>query len=219
MSRSEDSFEQLLNVGCGHSFHTAWTNIDLVSCSPAVRQYDLRRGLPYEEGRFDAVYHSHVLEHLTPDDAFTMLSECYRVLRPGGVIRVVVPDLEGIARAYLSALENAEGDDEVAVANQQWMTLELIDQMTRQRGGGQMARVMRQSDQPNRDFIRQRMGGEMVGEGSTRKTRKTLSMRVSRLVGDVRKQLAKHVAVPGYLGLALHPLLTAAGLQLREIVK
>ena len=189
MSRSEESFDQLLNVGCGRCYHPKWTNIDLVACGPEVRQYDLRRGLPYESNSFDAVYHSHVLEHLTQDDAVSMLRQCQQVLRPGGVMRVVVPDLEGIARTYLKTLEVAASkDDEMAVANHQWMTLELLDQMTRQRCGGEMGSAMRRLDQPNRQFIRERMGGEM--DQSSVKSRKTVMMRLSRSARDLRKQLA-----------------------------
>lgn len=181
---------RLLNVGCGRCFHPAWTNIDLVACSPEVRQYDLRRGLPYDDDTFDGVYHSHVLEHLTPEAAPFMLGECRRVLKPSGVMRVVVPDLEGIARAYLASIEAVERDEnEMTIANHQWMTLELVDQMTRQRGGGRMGPMMRSADQINRDFIRGRLGHETQGNAKVQR-RKTIGMRMSRLVADVRKSLA-----------------------------
>jgi predicted SAM-dependent methyltransferase len=187
--QSEDSFRKLLNVGCGHCYHSDWTNIDLVACGPDVRRHDLRRGLPYEDGSFDAVYHSHVLEHLAPEEATSMLGHCYRVLRAGGVMRVVVPDLEGIARTYLETLESASCDqDELAVANHQWMTLELLDQMTRRRRGGRMGMVMRQSELPNYHFIRQRMGAEM--DGPTVKRHRTVTTRLARSLRTVRQQLA-----------------------------
>ena len=189
MLRSENSYRKLLNVGCGHCYHPDWTNIDLVACGPDVRRHDLRRGLPYEDGSFDAVYHSHVLEHLAPEDAVSMLGQCHRVLRAGGVLRVVVPDLEEIARQYLEALESAVGDeDPLAVANHQWMTLELLDQMTRQRRGGRMGMVMRQAELPNRQFIRQRMGAEM--DGPTVKRRRTFAMRLGGALRGVRQQLS-----------------------------
>lgn len=101
----------------------------------------------------------------------------------------MVPDLEGIARVYLQTLEAAAGDgDGQAVANHQWMTFELLDQMTRQQCGGQMGNAMRQADQLNRQFIRERMGGEMDPPPS--RSRKTISMRLSRSVRDLRRQLA-----------------------------
>ncbi len=181
---------RLLNVGCGRCFHPTWTNIDLVAASPEVRQYDLRRGLPYDDDFFDGVYHSHVLEHLTPESAASMLAECRRVLKPGGVLRVVVPDLESIARQYLNSVDEVDRDPtDLAIANHQWMTLELLDQMTRQRGGGRMGPLMRDPDQINRDFIRNRLGHETTGNAKVR-NRKTVTMRVTRMIGDIRKHLS-----------------------------
>jgi len=67
----------------------------------------LRQPIPLADGCCAAVYHSHVLEHFPRDEAPGFLSECYRLLRTGGILRVVVPDLETIARLYLQNLEGA----------------------------------------------------------------------------------------------------------------
>ncbi|WP_413432513.1 class I SAM-dependent methyltransferase [Crateriforma spongiae] len=155
---------RLLNVGCGRCIHPDWTNIDMVAHAPSVIEHDLRRGLPFSDDSFDGIYSSHVLEHLTPASADAMLAECRRVLRPGGVLRIVVPDLEGITREYLHALEKAAatGDDR-SLANHQWMTIELIDQLVRERSGGRMGPLLGNPDVINRDFIRQRLGHETDG--------------------------------------------------------
>lgn len=55
---------------------------------------DLTHPLPYPDGAFEAVFGSHVLEHLTPREADAALRELRRVLRPGGIIRIAVPDLD-----------------------------------------------------------------------------------------------------------------------------
>jgi SAM-dependent methyltransferase len=70
--------------------------------------WDLRRGIPFEDNVFDVVYHSHVLEHIDRTQAKGFLEECRRVLKPGGAIRVVVPDLETLARRYVHALDTLE---------------------------------------------------------------------------------------------------------------
>jgi predicted SAM-dependent methyltransferase len=79
---------KLLNFGCGSTFHPAWVNIDIASSSPEVREYDIRKNLPYPNAEFDACYSSHVLEHLKQHEAQKLLAECHRVLKPKGIIRI-----------------------------------------------------------------------------------------------------------------------------------
>lgn len=151
----------MLNVGCGRRYHPDWVNVDLVPIDDAVIAYDVSKGLPFENNQFDAVYHSHVLEHLDPDRGRALISECQRVLRPGGIIRVVVPDLEQIARLYLQTHEDAWSERGPAV-DYQWMKLELLDQLVRQRSGGQMGRYIAGGDAANMDFVADRLGHEIV---------------------------------------------------------
>ena len=68
--------------------------------------HDIRRGLPANDGTVDAVYHSHVLEHLDREIVPAFLAEVHRVLKRGGVHRVVVPDFETLCRRYLDHLTN-----------------------------------------------------------------------------------------------------------------
>ena len=93
-----------LNLGCGLRFHPDWTNIDSDSSSPYVQDYDLQKGIPFQDNFFDVVYHSHLLEHFPKHKATDFMIECFRVLKPGGTIRIVVPDLEQIAKLYLKTL-------------------------------------------------------------------------------------------------------------------
>lgn len=88
------------------------------------------------------------------------MRECHRILKPGGTIRVGVPDLEVIAKVYLSKLESALAGDEAAVADYDWMMLELLDQTVRENGGGEMASYLRQRTIPNEDFVFDRIGDE-----------------------------------------------------------
>ena len=66
----------------------------------ALRYLDLSRRFPFADGSVAAIYSSHVFEHLHVDVAEAALAECHRVLAPGGVVRVVVPDLDDIVAGY-----------------------------------------------------------------------------------------------------------------------
>jgi predicted SAM-dependent methyltransferase len=149
-----------LNLGCGLRFHPAWTNVDFVAADPSVIAHDLRKGVPFGDEQFDVVYHSHLLEHFPKGDAELFLKECRRVLKPGGLIRVAVPDLERAARVYLQALEAAEGGDAASRHDYDWMMLELYDQTVRERSGGEMAAYLLREEIPNKEFVIGRVGVE-----------------------------------------------------------
>jgi SAM-dependent methyltransferase len=66
----------------------------------SLRYLDLSRPFRFKDDTFEAVLATHVLEHLHPDVAERCLRETYRVLRPGGVLRVAVPDLDAMVAGY-----------------------------------------------------------------------------------------------------------------------
>lgn len=150
----------LLNLGCGRRRHPQWTNADLVPSGPDVLAVDLRRPLPFATASFTAVYAAHVVEHLDPGEADALLREAARVLAPGGVMRIVVPDLEGIVRAYLSSLDAVSDGDGESRWRHRWMTVELLDQLVRSRSGGVMRRWWSCDPIPCRDLIETRLGAE-----------------------------------------------------------
>jgi predicted SAM-dependent methyltransferase len=156
---SSDS--ELLNLGCGDRTHPAWTNVDFRAHPPHVIGHDLRQPLPFASALFTAVYASHVLEHFSHAFAPIFLSECRRVLKPGGIVRIVVPDLETIARLYLQYLDGALTGDKQAARRHEWMTIELLDQLTRERSGGEMAEYWMRDPLPEEEFVVERMGWEV----------------------------------------------------------
>lgn len=62
--------------------------------------HDLAYSIPLHDGSTDFVYSSHFLEHLAHKDAQNLLSESFRILKPGGVVRISVPDLEYALSLY-----------------------------------------------------------------------------------------------------------------------
>ena len=185
-----------LNIGCGYITHPDWTNLDLVPTHSIVHPFDFRRGLPAPSDSIEACYSSHVLEHAQPEEATFLVQECFRVLRSGGIIRLVVPDLEAIARLYLQHLEQALIDDSDAALNYDWMVLELLDQGVRDRTGGRMAQYLNQFPQklPNEAFVANRWGFELENYRSVRQRsfkEKLLSKRPAFFLQKFRQKLAE----------------------------
>jgi len=150
----------MANFGCGTTLHASWDNYDHRPSSPGVRPLELRQPLPLADGVYEVVYSSHTLEHLPRNKVPRILSEFRRVLKPGGILRIVVPDLELMARTYLRELERAAAGDPEGLVNHEWMSIEMIDQMTRSFSGGFMGRFWRVRPLPARTFIEKRLGGE-----------------------------------------------------------
>ena len=152
-----------LNLGCGSRFIASWTNVDFTSTAPGVMACNLVEGVPFADNSFAAVYHSHVLEHFSRPDGEKFIRECFRVLAPGGVIRVVVSDLERIAQSYLHCLNEAVKNPELRNAeNYRWSMLELVDQLARHQPGGEMLPCWKQQEIVNEDFLVERMGHEFL---------------------------------------------------------
>jgi len=76
----------------------------------AIRYGNIVAGLPHEDNSVDGVYASHVLEHLALDEFWLALRNTYRLLKPGGTFRLVVPDLHERARRYLAAVDAQRAD-------------------------------------------------------------------------------------------------------------
>jgi predicted SAM-dependent methyltransferase len=68
-----------------------------------IKWADSTKRIPVEDSCADALYSSHMLEHLDQADASSFLREAFRVLAPGGIIRIAIPDLRMFVDAYLSS--------------------------------------------------------------------------------------------------------------------
>jgi predicted SAM-dependent methyltransferase len=151
-----------LNLGCGTRFHPDWTNVDFESSCPHVISHNLISGIPFQNNRFDAVYHSHLVEHFSRSTVPGFMRECHRVLKPGGTIRIATPDFEYLAKVYLKTLHdlNEEGAD--LEADYEWITLHILDQLTREIPGGGMKNYLQRSEVKNFSFVYRMMGSEAM---------------------------------------------------------
>jgi SAM-dependent methyltransferase len=98
----QDAGDLRLHLACGEHNIAGWVNVDLAGARADVT-WDLRRPLPVEPGTVAAIFHEHFLEHLPLEDAIGSLRQCHRLLQPGGVLRIGVPDFRMHMQSYVES--------------------------------------------------------------------------------------------------------------------
>jgi predicted SAM-dependent methyltransferase len=100
-TRFADAEDLLVNVGCGSSGLAGWVNIDCFPAEGVTCVRDCRTSLPLPTDSARGIFTEHFLEHLDYyEEAPRFLEECRRVLQPGGLLRVIVPDGAKYLHAY-----------------------------------------------------------------------------------------------------------------------
>jgi SAM-dependent methyltransferase len=94
------SAARIRRVNWGGDARPDWINTDTMPGSGFGMVADIREGLPIASGMIDYAVSVHALQELTYSELAPALAELLRVLRPGGTLRVVVPDLDAAIRAY-----------------------------------------------------------------------------------------------------------------------
>lgn len=100
-----------------------------------IRAHDLAKGIPYESGSIDFVYHSHTLEHFDRPMAEAFTREIYRVLKPGGVVRSVVPDFERACRLYIDHISKCEENPDEVEQHESFIA-GILEQSVRKEASG-----------------------------------------------------------------------------------
>jgi SAM-dependent methyltransferase len=183
----------ILNLGCGSKTAAGCVNIDwslyaILQKYPLLRQvvspligqqrrvrldgmageitaHNLRKGIPFADNSVDAVYHSHMIEHIDREFVEPFFREVARVLKPGGVHRFATPDFGELGRLYVASIDRLAGmttiGDEDMIAHEARIA-EMIEQSVR------------------------RDAGSAAGQGAVRRTAERI------LVGDARRRGETH---------------------------
>ena len=89
-----------LHIACGQNPLDGWLNTELYPRSDSVMHLDATRPFPFGDGELDYIYSEHMIEHITHPQTEAMVRECFRVLKPGGKIRLATPDLAALLDLY-----------------------------------------------------------------------------------------------------------------------
>jgi predicted SAM-dependent methyltransferase len=89
-----------LSLGSNISTNQDWLCSDIVPASKNCIYLDATKSFPFKDKSVDYIHSEHMIEHLTWSDGMKMLKESYRVLKPGGKIRIATPDLSVIINLY-----------------------------------------------------------------------------------------------------------------------
>jgi predicted SAM-dependent methyltransferase len=89
-----------LHLGCGSIHIPGWVNVDVMRSSAADIIDDIRRLKKFKNATVDSIYACHVLEHFTHTEVAPILRRWHEVLKPGGELRLSVPDIDKIVQIY-----------------------------------------------------------------------------------------------------------------------
>lgn len=176
-----------LNIGCGNNFWPDWNNLDIIR-NENIFFWDIKKGLPYQDNSIDYAYSSHVLEHMDKKGGENLITEIFRVLKPDGIIRLAVPDLEKICREYLINLEECrKNPTKEKVEKYEWILIELLDQMTRTKSGGYMREALNSKDSI-REYIISRIGDTAVKKNADNHGNKILLQKIKKIIGILKNK-------------------------------
>ena len=91
-----------LNLGCGDVYEENFINIDFFTNKQIDYGMDLRFPFKIESNSVDGIFTEHTFEHLSHQEVDNAISECYRILKKNGIIRIIVPDLSILFKRYCS---------------------------------------------------------------------------------------------------------------------
>lgn len=89
-----------LHIGCQDHPLDGWLNADIYPKQSQVIYLDATKTFPFADNTFSYIFSEHMIEHISFQDGFQMIMECYRILKPGGKIRIATPDLAFLMNLY-----------------------------------------------------------------------------------------------------------------------
>ena len=131
---------KMLNLGAGPNRYKGWLTADAFK-SEADIYLNAYSKFPFKDSTWDVIYSEHMLEHIYVDKVPHLLSEVFRILKPGGLFRVTVPDLEIHAKNYIQ--KNDQFFEPIITKyKSRWNTKKSKYWLIRSNGGAFMSRAV-----------------------------------------------------------------------------
>ena len=173
-----------LNIACGNTFikNKNWTNIDFSSNDKSIKKVNILKGLAFESNTFDVVYSSHFVEHIPNDQLPSFLKECKRVLKPGGIIRIVTPDFNFLCSEYLKNYQNNY------FKKSDFINALMIDQCVRRKRGGllqkQLEEILNGDDEEFKKYVLEIIGNESMNFVNKLQSKRGLNIFFKRILSN-----------------------------------
>lgn len=183
---SKHKTKVMLNVGCGTDYKKEWINIDNNTDNNIEKldlNWDMRKPLPFEADSVDFIFNEHFFEHLSVEEGQTAMKDLLRILKPGGVMRIAMPDLESVVDHYLNVPLNKDPvikqfNMDYIQTRAEWMNMsfrwwghewlydwEELERRLRQAGFTKMKRCkLRKSKYPELSNLEVRDGSILIAE-------------------------------------------------------
>jgi predicted SAM-dependent methyltransferase len=99
-----------LQIGAGPNCLPGWLNTDVYVSSLDLIFLDATDRLPFRDCQFDYIFSEHVIEHITYEYGSSLLKECFRILKPNGVVRVATPDIKMLIDLFGETIDAKKRD-------------------------------------------------------------------------------------------------------------
>ncbi len=105
-----------LQIGAGTNLREGWLNTNYFPWQKNVLHLNAAQPFPFADHSFDYSFSEHMIEHIDYNEGLVMLAECFRVLKPGGRIRLSTPDFQFLVALY------TQNHNPIQQKYTQWMT-------------------------------------------------------------------------------------------------
>lgn len=123
----ESASVRKLQIGCGFHLLEDWLNTDYLPVNYEAIMLDATKSFPFPDNSFDYIYSEHMIEHISFTNGLYMLAECFRIMKPGGTIRIATPDFQFLIDLYQNNQSLSPIQDKYLSWMRDWMNQRTVN--------------------------------------------------------------------------------------------